>query len=183
MTDIREARREDFPAIAGIYADHVRSGTASFEIEPPGPDELVRRWEAVRARSLPFLVVLRGGALRGFAYAAPYRPRLAYRYTVEHSIYISRDAARIGLGSRLIEALIARCTAQGCRQMVAVIGDSANRASIDFHARHGFRPAGVLPAVGYKFDRWIDSVLMVRRLGEGNASAPNDPAGLSRNST
>ena len=175
MTDIRDARRADFPAIAGIYADHVRSGTASFEIEPPGADELVRRWETVRARSLPFLVALRGGAVRGFAYAAPYRPRLAYRYTVEHSIYVGRDAGRTGLGSRLIEALIERCTARGYRQMVAVIGDSANRASIDFHARHGFRPAGVLPSVGHKFGRWIDSVLMVRPLGEGDTSDPNDP--------
>ena len=175
MIDIRDARRADFPAIAGIYADHVRSGTASFEIEPPGPDELVRRWEAVRDQSLPFLVALRGGAVRGFAYAASYRPRLAYRYAVEHSIYVARDAGRAGLGSRLIEALIERCTAQGYRQMIAVIGDSANRASIDFHARHGFRPAGVLPSVGYKFGRWVDSVLMVRPLGAGDGAAPNDP--------
>ncbi len=175
MIEIRYARRADIPAIAGIYAGHVRSGTASFEIEPPAPEEVLRRWQAVCARSLPFLVAQHAGAVRGFAYATPYRPRLAYRYTLEHSIYVGRGDGRSGLGSRLIEALIERCAALGYRQMVAVIGDSANRASIDFHSRHGFRPAGVLPSVGYKFGRWVDSVLMVRPLGDGDASAPDDP--------
>lgn len=171
---IRDATRADFAAITEIYAAHVRSGTSSFEVEPPGEEELVARWQAIIGRSLPYLVAVLDDTVRGFAYAAPYRPRRAYRYTLEHSIYIARGGERAGLGSLLIEPLIERCTAMGYRQMVAVIGDSANRASIDFHTRHGFRPAGTLPAVGYKFDRWVDSVLMVRPLGEGDRSRPAD---------
>ena len=174
-TRIRDATRADFAAITAIYAGHVRHGTTSFEIEPPGEDELIARWQAILARSLPYLVAILGSTVQGFAYAAPYRPRLAYRYTLEHSIYIARGAERAGLGSLLIEPLIERCTALGYRQMVAVIGDSANHASIGFHTRHGFRPAGVLPAVGYKFERWVDSVLMARPLGEGDRSPPRDP--------
>jgi len=171
-TMIREAMRLDFSTITEIYAGHVRSGTTSFEIIPPDEKEFVRRWQAIANQGLPFFVAMRGGEVRGYAYARPYRPRLAYQYALEHSIYVARDDARTGLGGLLIEALIARCTALGYRQMIAVIGDSANHPSIGFHTKHGFLPAGVLPAVGRKFHRWVDSVLMVRPLGDGNTSAP-----------
>ena len=169
---LRDAAKDDFPAIAGIYARHVRCGTASFEIEPPGVAELIERWRAVSADGLPYLVAETGGEVAGFAYAALYRRRRAYRFTLEHSIYVRRDATRRGVGGLLIEALVERCAALGYRQMIAVIGDSDNAASIGFHKRHGFRHAGTLPAAGYKFDRWVDSVLMIRPLGDGDASRP-----------
>ena len=169
---VRDAIAEDFAAIAEIYAGHVLCGAASFEIEPPSPETLTERWRGVLDDGLPYLVAEAGGAVSGFAYATLYRRRLAYRFALEHSIYVRGDATRRGLGSLLIEELIARCTSLGYRQMIAVIGDSGNAPSIGFHARHGFRHAGTLPAVGYKFDRWVDSVLMIRPLGDGAASSP-----------
>ena len=169
---VRDAVAEDFAAIAEIYAGYVRCGAASFEIEPPGPATLSERWRGVLDDGLPYLVAETGGAVAGFAYATPYRRRHGYRFALEHSIYVRGDATRRGLGSSLIEELIARCTALGYRQMIAAIGDSGNAASIGFHARHGFRHAGTLPAVGYKFDRWVDSVLMIRPLGDGAGSSP-----------
>ena len=169
---LRDAAEADFPAVAGIYARHVRCGTASFEIEPPGVAALIERWRAVSADGLPYLVAETGGGVAGFAYATPYRRRRAYRFTLEHSIYVRRDATRRGIAGLLIEALMERCAALGYRQMIAVIGDSGNAASIGFHKRHGFRHAGTLPAVGYKFDRWMDSVLMIRPLGDGDGSRP-----------
>ena len=169
---VRDAAEDDFDAIAGIYARYVRRGTASFEIEPPGADTLIERWRGVLADGLPYLVAETGGSVAGFAYATPYRPRRAYRFTVEHSIYVRQGDGRRGIGGALIEPLIERCAALGYRQMLAVIGDSANAASIGFHRRHGFRHAGTLRSVGYKFDRWVDSVLMIRPLGDGDTSAP-----------
>ncbi len=169
---VRDAAEGDFAAIAEIYARHVRCGTASFEVEPPGIETLVKRWRGVLADGLPYLVAESDGEVAGFAYATLYRRRRAYRFTVEHSIYVRRGDARRGIGGSLIEPLIETCAALGYRQMLAVIGGSDNAASIGFHKRHGFRHAGTLPSVGYKFDRWVDSVLMIRPLGDGASSPP-----------
>lgn len=169
---VRDAGPHDAAAIAGIYAHHVLNGLASFEEVAPDEAEHRRRMDRVRASALPYLVAEIAGTVRGYAYALPYRDRSAYRYTVEESIYIDAAWRGCGIASALMPVLIARCTEAGMRQLVAVIGDSANAASIGFHARHGFRHAGTLPSVGYKFGRWVDSVIMTRALGEGDRSAP-----------
>jgi phosphinothricin acetyltransferase len=170
---LRDAALDDLPAIVGIYAEHVLTGLASFEDVPPDLAEMRRRFEEVRARHLPWLAATdAAGAIKGYAYAAPYRLRAAYRHTLEDSIYVATDALRQGIGGALLGALIARCAALGYRQMVAVIGDSANLPSIALHERQGFRPAGLLPATGFKFGRWVDVVLMQRALGAGSASLP-----------
>ena len=170
---VREAVPEDIAAIASIYGHHVLTGLASFEEEPPGEDEMRQRFADVRRRGLPWLVACDPrGAILGYAYAAPYRLRSAYRYTLEDSIYLGPGAQGRGIGRALLDALVARAAALGYRQMVAVIGDSANHSSIALHERAGFRHAGLLPATGFKFGRWIDSVLMQRALGEGAATAP-----------
>ena len=170
---IRPAEDGDFEGITEIYAHHVRHGVASFEETPPGQDEIRCRHVAIRDRGLPYLMAEIDGALAGFAYAAPYRDRSAYRYAVENSIYLSDRFQRRGIGARLLRELIDDCTEAGMRQMIAIIGDSANVASIGLHARHGFRPAGNLPSVGYKFGRWIDSVIMILPLGDGDGSPPD----------
>ena len=164
---LRAATLEDFAAITAIYGDHVRTGTATFEIEPPDLPEMLRRWREVTGRGLHYLVATLGDEVAGYAYADAYRPRPAYRYTVEDSIYIRRDCVGNGIGRSLLDALIADCESAGARQMIAVIGDSANTASIRVHAATGFAPIGVLPDVGWKFGRWLDVVLMQRRLGPG----------------
>ncbi len=169
---LRAAGPPDVPRIAAIYAHHVLHGLASFETEPPDEAEVARRLGAVRARGLPYLVAEADDRVVGYAYAAPYRSRPAYRYTVEDSVYVDRDWAGRGIGRRLLERLVAEAAASGCRQMIAVIGDSANRPSIALHAACGFAPVGRLPAVGFKFGRWVDSVLMQRALGAGEASPP-----------
>ena len=176
MTTIIDAPRAavaaDLPAIQAIYAHHVRTGTASFEEIPPDLAEIKRRWQSVVARGLPYLVVERDGVVVGYAYAQLFRERSAYRFAVEDSIYIAPDAQRIGIGSALMAALIERCTARGCRQMVAVIGDSANAGSIALHAAAGFRHVGAFHDVGFKFGRWLDTVFMQRALGDGEESLP-----------
>jgi phosphinothricin acetyltransferase len=169
---LRDAGDDDIADIADIYAHHVRTTRGSFEIEPPSAAEMARRRADVRARGLPYVVAELDGKVAGFAYAAPYRPRAAYRYTLEDSVYVAPWALRRGAGSALLAELIARCESLGYRAMVAVIGDSANKASIALHAAAGFKPAGVLPAVGWKLGVWVDSVLMVRTLGEGAATPP-----------
>jgi phosphinothricin acetyltransferase len=170
---VRDAAAEDIPAIARLYGYHVLTGLASFEDEPPGADEMRRRFADVEGHDLPWLVATGAdGTVLGYAYAAPYRLRAAYRYTLEDSIYIAPEAQRRGIGRALLTELIVRTTAQGYRQMVAVIGDSANLSSIALHERLGFRHAGLLPASGFKFRRWVDSVLMQRELGEGAATLP-----------
>ncbi|WP_198374127.1 GNAT family N-acetyltransferase [Neoroseomonas rubea] len=170
---IRPVRDEDIPAIATIYGHWVAHGLASFEYEPPGAKEMARRRDAVLAAGYPYLVAERDGAVRGYAYASAYRTRPGYRYAVENSVYVAPGAGGAGLGLALLEALVARCTAQGFRLMVAVIGDSANEPSIRLHARAGFARAGLLPAIGWKHGRWVDSVLMTRPLGPG-AITPAD---------
>jgi phosphinothricin acetyltransferase len=170
---VREAVASDAPRIAAIYAHHVLHGLASFETEPPDGAEIARRLGEVRARGLPYLVAEADGRVVGYAYAAPYRSRPAYRYTVENSVYVDRDCTGRGVGRQLLERLVAAAAACGCRQMIAVIGDSANRPSIALHESCGFARVGLLPAVGFKFGRWVDSVLMQRALGAGDATPPD----------
>ena len=169
---IRAAADSDLPAIAELYAHHVLTGTASFEVSAPTVDEMRRRRRDVLAHGLPYFVAsLSDTALAGYAYATEYRSRVAYRHTVEDSVYVDPVCVRRGAGRALLAAVIAACETLGYRQMVAVIGGSDNAASISLHAALGFRHTGVLPAVGRKFDRWIDTVLMQRALGPG-ASTP-----------
>lgn len=169
--NIRPASVSDIPAITRIYAHAVRHGTASFELEPPDEAEMTRRMRALLDAKYPYLVAEIDGAVMGYAYAGPYRTRPAYRYTVENSVYITPDAQRRGIGRALIDRLISESEARGYRLMIAVIGDSAQTPSIELHRAAGFKMVGAFEAVGYKFDRWLDSVLMQRPLGKG-ASAP-----------
>lgn len=169
---VRNARAEDVPALTEIYSYHVRHGAASFEVDPPSADEMMGRYARVVSVGLPYLVAHIGDCIVGYAYAAPYRSRPAYRYTVEDSVYIRSDFTGKGIGGALLPRLIAACETAGYRQMVAVIGDSANWPSIRLHEKFGFERVGLLPAVGYKFGRWIDSVLMQRPLGGGDAGSP-----------
>jgi L-amino acid N-acyltransferase YncA len=171
---IRAAVDADLPAIAELYAHHVLTGTASFEVAAPTVDEMRRRYRDVVSHGMPYFVASlseKSEGLAGYAYATAYRSRVAYRHTVEDSVYVDPGCVRRGAGRALLAAVIAACETLGYRQMVAVIGGSDNTASISLHAALGFRPAGVLPAVGRKFDRWIDTVLMQRALGRG-ASTP-----------
>ena len=172
---VRTAGDQDIPAIAAIYAHHVLHGLASFELEAPDAREMAKRRAHITELGLPYLVAQIGGCVAGYAYAAPYRARPAYRHTVEDSIYIHHDFSGRGAGSALMAALIAACETAGHRQMIAVIGDSANTASIGLHAKFGFTRAGLLPAVGWKFGRWVDSVLMQRALGAGDGAPPAEP--------
>ncbi len=169
---LRPAEDRHVARIAAIYADHVLAGLASFEVTPPDADEVARRRADVVARGLPYVVAELDGAVVGYAYAAPYRSRPAYDYTLEDSVYVHRSALGRGVGRGLLERLIADCAAAGYRQMVAVIGDSGNHASIALHAACGFARVGLLPAVGFKLGRWVDSVLMQRALGDGAAAPP-----------
>lgn len=156
-----------------IYAHHVLHGLASFEEEPPSLEEMRRRFDEVRARGLPWLAADFGGVVAGYGYCAPYRSRSAYRYTLEDSIYVRSGSEGRGVGSALLEALIRECEALGYRQLVAVIGDSAHAPSINLHASFGFLRVGTLRSCGYKFGRWVDSVLMQRPLGPGDATPPS----------
>jgi phosphinothricin acetyltransferase len=169
---VRPADPRDLPAIQAIYAHHVLTGLASFEEEPPPVEELERRYRDVVGRGLPYLVAETDGALAGYGYCAPYRPRSAYRYALEDSIYIRHDMIGRGIGRRLLEELIRRCEGLGYRQVIAVIGDSANGASIGVHEACGFLRVGTLRSVGFKFGRWVDSVFMQRPLGRGDATKP-----------
>lgn len=168
---IRPSAESDVAAITTIYAQAVRTGTASFELEPPDDAEMARRRAAVLNSGLPWLVAERGGTVLGYAYAGPFRPRPAYRFCVENSIYVDAGARGRGIGALLLAELVARCEARGARQMVAVIGDSANKGSIAVHAALGFRHAGQVAQVGWKFGRWLDVVFMQRALGAGSATA------------
>ena len=174
MTDIpiRPAGRRDIAAITRIYDHAVRHGTASFEIEPPDEQEMVQRYEALREGRYPYLVAELGGAIAGYAYAGPYRDRPAYNWSVENSIYIAPQSQRRGIGRALLDQLIVAAEERGFRQMIAVIGDSANAASIELHRAAGFRLVGTFDNVGFKFGRWLDSVLMQRPLGAGAATNP-----------
>ena len=177
--NIRPALALDIPAIARIYAHAVENGTASWEYDAPDETEMARRLAVLAEGGFPWLVAEptdseRGGDLLGYAYAGPYRPRAAYRWTVEDSVYIAPDAQGAGVGRALLSELIAISTQRGWRQMVAVIGDRASLASIALHRSHGFREAGVIRAAGWKNGRWLDQVLMQRALGEGDEAPPKD---------
>jgi phosphinothricin acetyltransferase len=171
---IRDSQQADVAAISAIYAHHVRHGCASFEEEPPSPEEIARRRADVLARGLPYLVAEIDDEVVGYAYASPYRARSAYRFSIENSVYVDHRRHRGGIGRALLTALVARCEAGTWRQMIAVIGDSANVSSIALHERLGFRMVGTLRAVGFKFGRWVDTVLMQRELGDGQSTLPSD---------
>jgi phosphinothricin acetyltransferase len=172
---IRPAAETDLPSIAAIYGEAVRTGSATFEIDSPDLAEMTARWRRLVDAGYPYLAAEHGDQVVGFAYAGPYHGRPAYRYTVEDSIYLHATARGGGIGTALLTALIAEAEARGFRQMIALIGDSANAPSIRLHARCGFEPVGVYRDVGWKHGRWLDVVLMQRALGEGGATPPRAP--------
>jgi phosphinothricin acetyltransferase len=169
---VRDADDSDLPAIQNVYAFYVRHSLATFEEIPPSVDDLRMRREAIVAAHLPYLVATLGQDIVGYAYAAFYRPRPAYRYTVEDSVYVADAFRSQGVGGALLSAVIERCEQGDWRQMIAVIGDSANTASITLHRRFGFQPMGTLKAVGFKLGEWVDTVLMQRALGKGDGTLP-----------
>ena len=173
---VRDSAACDLPAIQAIYAHHVSHGTASFETTPPSIEEMAARREAALANGLAYLVAEIDGRVAGYCYASLYRPRPAYRHTLENSVYVAHDQARCGVGTALMAALLERCEAGPWRQMIAIVGGSANAASIALHRNLGFQQVGVLTSVGYKFDRWLDTVIMQRAIGPGDAD-PGQPDG------
>jgi len=172
---VRDAAERDVAAITAIYRAAVLFGTATFEIEPPGEAEMAARFAAITGAGHPFLVAEDDGRVVGYAYANWFRTRPAYRFTVEDSIYIAEAAQGRGIGKRLLGELIGQSEARGYRQMVAVIGDSAQVRSIALHRMLGFAMAGTLPSTGYKFGRWLDTVLMSRPIGAGDTTLPDSP--------
>lgn len=171
---IRAATPGDAEAVAAIYADAVLNGTATFELAPPDPAEMARRMSELASAGFPWLVAEAGGAVVGYAYAGPYRPRPAYRWTVEDSVYIAPDHKGRGIGKALLEAVITICESLGHRQMVAVISDDRSLGSVALHRACGFAHAGVLPSVGWKHGRWLDTIFMQRPLGPGAAMPPEE---------
>ena len=172
MTTIRPATDADIPAIAAIYAHHVLHGTGTFETTPPTEQEMQGRRADVLSKGLPYLVLEANGAVQGFAYCNWFKPRPAYRFSAEDSIYLAADAAGKGWGRLLLTELMAQAERAGVRKLIAVIGDSSNAGSIGVHRSCGFEPTGVLTACGWKFERWLDVVLMQRFIGQGAATAP-----------
>jgi phosphinothricin acetyltransferase len=163
---VRPAAEADAPAMAALYAHHVLHGLGTFEEVPPTPTEMAERLAAVEARGLPWRVALDAdGRLLGYAYAGPFRLRAAYRHTAETSVYVAADAQRRGVGRILLATVIEACEAAGIRQLLALIGDSANAGSIGLHAAFGFKPVGTLRDVGFKAGRWVDVVMMQKALG------------------
>ncbi|MEJ8574789.1 N-acetyltransferase family protein [Microbaculum marinum] len=171
---VRPAVPDDIAAIVEIYADAVRTGTASFELAPPGTEEMARRMTALLDGGYPYLAAELDGAVVGYAYAGAYRPRPAYRFTVEDSVYVARPAWGRGVARALLRELIAVAEAKGFRQMIAVIGDEASAGSIALHRALGFEHAGTLKSVGWKHDQWRATVLMQRPLGAGDTAPPRD---------
>ena len=172
MCIIRPSREDDLPAITAIYSHHVIHGTGTFETTPPSAAEMAARRADVLAKGLPFLVAEDSGRLVGFAYCQWFKPRPAYRFSAEDSIYLDPDAVGRGLGRRLLSELARQAQAGGIRKLIAVIGDSANTRSIGVHRSLGFTPAGTLTACGWKLGRWLDIVLMEKSLGEGDTTVP-----------
>jgi L-amino acid N-acyltransferase YncA len=175
--EIRPAVVADLSFVADIYAHEVCFGTATFELVPPDLAEMTRRFHVLMDGGLPYFVAVLDGRVAGYAYAGAYRPRPAYRFTVENSVYLQPAIHRRGIGRQLLQRLIGECEARGFRQMIAVIGDSANVASIGLHSRCGFQMIGTHPNVGFKFGRWLDTVMMQLALGEGAASVPAGEGG------
>ncbi|WP_375415033.1 GNAT family N-acetyltransferase [uncultured Bradyrhizobium sp.] len=170
--EIRPATAADLAAVTGIYRHAVLHGTATFELIPPDLTEMTRRFTSLMDGGYPYLVASLQGRVIGYAYAGPYRPRPAYRFTVENSVYLAPAIHRRGIGMQLLQRLIAEAQARGYRQMIAVIGDSANAGSIGVHSRTGFTMIGTHPNVGFKFGRWLDTVMMQRALGDGATTLP-----------
>jgi L-amino acid N-acyltransferase YncA len=170
--EIRPATGADLPVVTAIYSQAVRFGTATFELDPPDLVEMTRRYRALIDGGFPYHVATLDGRVVGYAYAGAYRPRPAYRFTVENSVYLEPATHRRGIGLQLLRRLIAECEGRGFRQMIAVIGDSANAGSIGVHSRAGFSMIGTHPNVGFKFGRWLDTVMMQLALGEGAATVP-----------
>jgi phosphinothricin acetyltransferase len=171
---IRPSTAADLAAFTRIYGQAAAQGTGTFELEPPDEAEMARRRDDVLTKGLPWLVAERGNEVLGFAYANHFRPRRAYRFCLEDSIYLDPTAWGQGIGRLLLAELMAQCEARGARQMLAVIGDSANAGSIGVHRACGFESAGLFKAAGWKFDRWLDVVLMQRSLGLGGSAPPTD---------
>jgi len=176
MRTIRPSTDQDLAAITAIYGHHVLSGTGTFETTPPSQAEMAARRADVLAKGLPYLVAEDAGQVLGFAYCQWFKPRPAYRFSAEDSIYLHPDAGGKGLGRELLAELAARAGDGGIRKLIAVIGDSANAASIGVHRSLGFAPVGVLKSCGWKFGRWLDIVLMEKTLGEGDATPPEQAA-------
>jgi L-amino acid N-acyltransferase YncA len=171
---IRPAAPADLPAITAVYGWNVLHGTGTFELEAPDLAEMTRRHADVTGKGLPWLVAERAGSVLGYAYANHFRPRRAYRFCLEDSVYLLPEAMGQGVGRLLLAELMAVCEAAGTRQMLAVIGDSANAGSIGVHRALGFEHIGVMTSAGWKFDRWLDVVVMQKRLGPGDTCAPAD---------
>lgn len=172
MPIIRPSRNEDVPALAAIYAHHVLTGTGTFETDPPSVEEMGHRRADVLAKGLPYLVAEMDGQIAGFAYCTWFKPRPAYRFSAEDSIYLAAHAQGKGLARALLTELASRAEAAGIRKLIAVIGDSGNRASIGVHRSVGFTGVGTLKSCGWKFGRWLDVVLMERSLGRGDTVPP-----------
>ena len=171
---IRDAAPGDIPAIAAIYADEVRLRVNTYEVDAPDEAEMARRMQAIVGAGYPYLVTEHDGTFAGYAYAGPFRQRAAYRWVVENSVYVAEGAQGQGIGAALLEALVEACAARGYRQMVAVIGEASNTASIRLHQRAGFVHIGTFPGIAWKHGRWLDTVFMQRALGAGNTELPHD---------
>lgn len=176
MTIIRPSRDEDLPALAAIYAHHVLHGTGTFETVPPTQAEMAQRRTDVLGKGLPYLVAEDGGRVAGFAYCQWFKPRPAYRFSAEDSIYLDPAAAGQRIGNKLLGELVKQAEAAGIRKLIAVIGDSGNVRSIGVHRAVGFRHVGTIEACGWKFGRWLDIVLMEKSIGEGSRTAPEASA-------
>ena len=174
MSIIRPSRADDVAAIASIYAQHVLGGTGTFEIDPPTTEDMAHRRAEVLARGLPYLVAETDARVVGFAYCNWFKPRPAYRFSAEDSVYVDTSMHRTGIGRALLAEMLVAAERAGVRQLIAVIGDSRNTGSIGLHRAVGFSPVGVLNACGWKFDQWLDVVMMQRSLGPGSSSAPSD---------
>lgn len=173
MIAIRACEESDMGAVTGIYRYHVLNSPATFELEPPGLQEMLARRRTIVDGGFVYLVAEQNSEVAGYAYVSVYRPRPAYRFTVENSVYIRPGWERRGIGRLLMQAVLAECEKRPFRQVIAVIGDSANTASIELHRTLGFRMVGNFRSVGYKFGRWLDSVLMQKDIGAGDATEPD----------
>jgi phosphinothricin acetyltransferase len=173
MTKIRPSTDTDIPAITAIYAHHVLHGTGTFETDPPSAQDMAARRSDVLSKNLPYLVVEDEAGVLGFAYCNWFKPRPAYRYSAEDSIYLAPSARGKGLGKLLLTELMAQAERRGVRKLIAVIGDSANQGSVGLHKTCGFNHVGLLANCGWKFDRWLDVVLMDKTIGSGNSNPPN----------
>ena len=176
MPPIRPSRDEDLPAITSIYAHHVLHGTGSFETDPPSVTDMAARRADVLSKGLPYLVAEYEGKVAGFAYGNWFKPRPAYRYSVEDSIYLAPDLQRKGLGRALMAELLARLEAVGIRKVMAIIGDSANTGSVGIHQAFGFTQVGIVESCGWKLGAWRDIVIMQKTLGVGDTLPPHEPA-------